>query len=316
MSVATVLQQIIVIFLLMAIGYVVTKTKILSSNTTREITAFLIAVVLPCVILKAFMKPYDSSEAAPFWWSMLLNSGYFIILIGLSKILFPKRRFSDKVKRMQLEYSLVYSNNGFMGLPLLMALFGSSVAFYAGAQVAIGNAFMWSHGVGIFKKARGEQISLISVITHPNIVALIVAMFIYFGQIPVPHILSTTIGFVAQINTPLSMMIVGSSIAQINFKGLFTNKELWGITILRNLLAPAIVIGILLLVQPYLQLPLMAIMVIIIMAACPVAAMVTMMSKLYDFDEEFPTKAISLSTIVSLGTLPFIILISLYFFGG
>lgn len=312
MGIGTVFEQILVIFLLMSVGYGAVKLGILSQQSTRDITVFIISFVIPSVILTAFMKPLEKGEIHGLLLSLGLNVLYFIAIIGLTPLVLSKGRIKDEVRRMQMSYAFTYSNNGFMGLPLLIALFGQGAGFYAGVQVAIANGFMWSHGIGIFRKASGEKPSFLKVISNPNIVALSLALVIYFLELPVPSLLKTTLGYVAQLNTPLSMVIVGSSIAMIDFRGIFKEKSLFFMVFLRNLAIPLTVLVFFVLFSGIFGMPPLAATVIVVMSACPVAAMVTMMSKLYGFDEAYPTKLISLSTLASLITLPFIILLCVH----
>lgn len=309
MGIETVFEQILVIFLLMAVGYVAVKLGILSASSSRDITVFIISFVIPAVILTAFMKPMEKAEIHGLLLSLGLNILYFVIIIFLAPLVFHKGWIKDEAKRIQMSYAFTYSNNGFMGLPLLIAVFGSGAGFYAGVQVAIANGFMWSHGIGIFRKASGERVSILKVVSNPNIVALSLALIIYFFKLPVPSLVKTTLGYVAQLNTPLSMIIVGSSIAMIEFKGIAKDLSLWLMVFLRNFVIPLVVLSFFYLFGESLGMPPLAMSVIVVMSACPVAAMVTMMSKLYGFDEAYPTKLISLSTLVSLVSLPMIILL-------
>lgn len=313
MGVETVFEQILVIFLLMAVGYFAVRLGILSQSSTRDITVFIISFVIPAVILSAFMKPLEKGEVYGLILSLGLNTLYFVVIILITPLVFKKAYIPDEARRMQMSYAFTYSNNGFMGLPLLLAVFGAGAGFYAGVQVAVANGFMWSHGIGVFRKASGEKASLLKVISNPNIVALSLALTIYFFSLPVPSLLKTTIGYLAQLNTPLSMVVVGSSLAMIEFKGILHDKSLWLMVALRNFLIPLAVLGFFYAFGAKLGLAPLAQTVIVVMSACPVAAMVTMMSKLYGFDETYPTKLISLSTLTSLVSLPIVILLCMHF---
>lgn len=309
MNVMMVFEQVLVMFALMALGYLAVKLKILAKETTRDLTVFIISFVIPAVIISAFLKPMERDGIGDLVWSFGLNILYFLVIILLNPRLFSSRLVSDPVRRMQMRYAFTFSNNGFMGLPILLAVFGTTGGFYAGVQVAIANGFMWSYGLGLFRQASGEKASLLKVISHPNIVALAVGLTLYFTQLPLPKLLVTTLGYVKDLNTPLSMVVVGSSIAMINFRGSFREKSLWVMSLLRNLGVPLVLLGFFVLFGQFIDFSPVAASVIIVMSGCPVAAMVTMVSKLYGFDETYPTELISLSTLMSLVTLPLIIIL-------
>lgn len=309
MNVMMVFEQVLVMFVLMGLGYLATKLKILAKDTTRDLTVFIISFVIPAVIISAFLEPKTGDSLGDLGWSLGLNFLYFVVIIVLNPRLFSARFIPDPVRRLQMAYAFTFSNNGFMGLPILLAIFGSQGGFYAGIQVAIANGFMWSYGLGLFRQASGEKASLLKVISHPNIVALAVGLGLYFSQLHLPELVVTTLGYIKDLNTPLSMIVVGSSIAMINLRGSFQDKSVWVMSFLRNLALPLVLLGFFVLFRQVVDFSPVAASAIIVMSGCPVAAMVTMVSKLYGFDETYPTELISLSTLLSLLTLPLIIIL-------
>ena len=114
MNVMTVFGQVLVMFALMALGYLATKLKILAKDTTRDLTVFIISFVIPAVIISAFLKPMEHEGLSDLVWSFGLNILYFMVIIFLNPRLFSSRLVPNPVRRMQMRYAFTFSNNGFI----------------------------------------------------------------------------------------------------------------------------------------------------------------------------------------------------------
>lgn len=309
----TVSSQVFIMFFLMSLGYFATRIGMLKRETGQDITAILVTFVSPCVILYAFSQPFDGSKANALILSLVLDVLFFGGMAVVAHVVFHKRIVPDAIRRIQMQFAFVYSNNGFIGLPLSMALFGSDGVFFAAAHMAIGNLFIWSHGLRLYRSGTGEGSSLLKVVSNPNILALVLAMTLYFSQVQIPGLPLQVIGHVADLNTTLSMMVIGSSIAQMRVHSIFADVSVWIMSGVRNVLLPLAVLGVLMLL-PSGFLPNLAAVVIVIMTACPVAANAVMFCKFCGLPEEYPTKLVTLSTLLSALTLPVMVMISLYVF--
>ncbi len=307
MGLETVATQVFIIFFLMFIGYVLFKRELFQEETARDMTVILVTLVGPCLILTAFIKPFEKAEASALFYSFLFNIGYFLIMILLSKLIFNRYWLKDKLLRAQSQFAFIYSNNGFMGVPLLMALFGERAIFFGAAQLAVSNAFIWSQGIGTYRKINGGHQSILQVVSNPNIIALFVALCFYFFSVTPPAPLMQVVEYIADLNTPISMMVVGASIAAVSIRRILNDPLVYFVTVLRLIVVPFGWLGVFMLWQPSI-LPNLAIVVIIIMIACPSPAMCIMFSKLFSLDETYSTKVVTVTTLVSVVTLPVLVL--------
>ncbi len=294
-----VLTQVIILFILILIGFTLAKSKILNDECVRGMTDFVLILVTPCVIIKSFFREFNKSDLKDLLISFLLGVILHTAFILLS-VLFLKDK--NKNRQVVLQYAAVFSNCGFMAIPLQQALLGDNGVFLGSSFVAIFNAFVWSWGLRVMS---GDKKSLkpLKIITSPAILALIIGLIVFLLSIPVPKIIAEPVGMLTALNTPLPMIIIGFHLASSNvLKGITDIKCLLTI-LLRLIVYPAAAIfgmwicsirGDMLISQT-------------ICCAAPVAAVTTMFSSKYNRDTELSVNLVSLSTLLSLITMPVMI---------
>ena len=299
----TVFQQVVLIFFLMAIGYGLGKSQLLKAESARDITNILCYIVAPCIIIQAFQKPFDQSQARALALCFAANGLLFVLFALISKYGFSERILADKNKRLALQYNMVYSNSGFIGIPLLLAVLGPDGIFFGTAYFAVSNIFVWTHGIGLYQRRVGT--SLFKILLNPNIIATVIGLGLYLCSIQLPPLVAQGLGYITAVNTPMAMFVVGASVAMLELKTIFSDFWLWLGTLLRNILAPLLTLGLLLLVS-FDQVGREALLSIVLLMACPTATMSTLFAKLNHLDESFPTRLVTLSTLASLVTVPLV----------
>lgn len=299
-------QQVAIMFILMLIGWVCYKIKFIHEQTTKDLTSVLLYVVSPCLIINAFKQKLTITRLQQFFLLMIIITGLFIFKIVVSKAFFTKKRISDRGTRTILKYAGTYTNAGFMGIPLVQALLGSNGVFFAVPYLICYNIFMWTHGIGMFKKQEGSIADKIrEIMLNPNIIAAIIGFLFFVTQLKLPQIIVQPMNYIADINTPLSMIVIGTNLGSINLKGDLKNKFVWWGIAARNIFFPLCVLGILWLIP----LAHLAKLATLIMAACPVAGVVVLFSLISKFDVKFPTELMCLSTLFAIITLPLMIIL-------
>ena len=295
----TVLTQVIVLFILIFIGFFLTKIKMLNQESIKCFTELALTLVTACVIVKSFFREFNKNDLKDLLISFLLGIILHTAFIILS-VLFLRDK--DKNRQAVMQYAAVFSNCGFMALPLQQALLQENGVFLGSSFVAIFNAFVWSWGLRIMS---GDKKSLnpVKIITRPAILALIIGFVVFILSIPIPKILSEPISMIAALNTPLPMIIIGYHLASSNvLKGLTDIKCIFTV-LLRLLLYPAIAI---------LGMWLCGIrgdMLVSLSSCCaaPVAANATMFASKYKRAWALSVNLVSLSTLLSLVTMPVMI---------
>ncbi|WP_338232150.1 AEC family transporter [Companilactobacillus muriivasis] len=301
MNIGQLINQIVLMFCLMLVGVLINKLEFMHSQTSSDLTNVLLYIVSPCLIINSFEQPYSGSRIKQF---LLAIAGVFLLYIVeiiVAKLVFG--RMKNQNLRRIAQYGSIYSNAGFMGIPLISALFGSEGVFFAVVSLAAFNIFSWTQGVSLFndeKNGSAEKTDWRQVLLNPNIIAIFLGILIFIFSVKIPSIPNQVIKYVGSINTPLSMIVIGNSLANIKFSRDMLNKEIGLTILLRNLLFP--IIGIVLL--KVLGVTGIAFYTTIVMAACPVAGLVVLFTLQADGDTAPAISLMSLSTILSLITIP------------
>lgn len=303
MNIGQLINQIVLMFCLMLVGVLINKLKFMHSQTSSDLTNVLLYIVSPCLIINAFEQPYSGSRIKQF---LLAIAGVFllyIIEIIVAKLVFG--RLKNQNLRRITQYGSIYSNAGFMGIPLISSLFGSEGVFFAVVSLAAFNIFSWTQGVSLFKdndNGAVEKTDWSQVLLNPNILAIFLGILLFIFSIKIPSTPNQVIKYVGSVNTPLSMIVIGNSLANIKFSRDMLNKEIGLTILLRNLLFP--IIGIVLL--KVIGVTGIAFYTTVVMAACPVAGLVVLFTLQVEGDTAPAISLMSLSTILSLITIPLV----------
>lgn len=287
--------------LLILVGYVVSKRGMLTDRGTSEVNTLLLQIVTPCLIVNSFLTSEDSLSAG----ELLLSVGTSALAIGLSILL--SRCFFRKEpegRKKVLQFAAAFSNSGFMGLPLVEGIVGSKGVMYGSFFIVVFNIFCWTYGFRMM--SGGQKMSLKVLLMNPGIIGLVFGLPIYFLDLHLPAVLSEPVGFLAALNTPLAMLVVGSYIAKVELHSFISDLAVYKSAALRLLVAPGIFLGLLLLIRPEPNLFVTS----VIQAACPAAANTVLFSVQYKRDSALASKTVAVSTVLSIITIPLLTILA------
>ena len=226
---------------------------------------------------------------------LLLSVGYNAVSVFLSSVLFKK---ASQDRKKTLRYGTIVSNGGFLGNPIIEGVYGTSGLFYASIFMIPVRIVMWSVGISVFLKGKRENI-LKKVLTHPCIIAVYVGAILMETGVVLPEFLMKTISGLSSCNTPLSMMLVGMMLAEMNPRGIIDRTMLF-YTGVRLIVIP----GVVFLLTMFLDIDPLLRGIAVIIAGMPAPITTALLSAKYDGDETYATGMIFVTTIVSLITLP------------
>jgi predicted permease len=293
--------QVAIMFGLMAVGWIAYRAKWLGTEALRGLTNLLLFLVAPAVTIQAFQRPFDAARLRTIGVVFVIDLLAFAITIALARVIMNRRLVPDATMRKALQFGTVYSNAGFIGIPLTQALLGSDGVFYAVTYVAAYTVFVWSHGISLFGHEHVRtSMKIRRVLLNPGIISILIALPLYVLSIHIPSPASDVVGYLAAMNTPLSMIVVGVNLAAFSLRTIFSDKYVWLGTFARNILVPAIFIVLL----GLLPIDPVARMAILISLATPVGAMLVIFSVRHDHDTQFATRLLCLSTLLCVITLP------------
>ena len=293
-AMATVVSKVGVMLILIIVGYLMTKTKMLTERGAGEITTLLLKIVTPCLIINSLIGAGKDLELGNLLLSAVLSALSMGISILMSYALFQTE---PTPRKKVLRFSMIFSNAGFMGLPLIQGIVGGKGVVYGSFFVVVFNLICWTYGYGMMS---GGKLNLKTAILNPGIIGLAVGLPIYFSGVTLPAVITEPIGFLANLNTPLAMLVIGSYVARVSWKDFLTDWSIYKISFLRLILCPAVYFAVLLLIRPEPEIFIGS----VIQASAPVAANAVLFAVEYHQDSALASKTVAASTILSIITIP------------
>lgn len=307
-----ILYQVIIIFIYMSVGFVLSKTKKLKSAGVKDITNVLLTVVTPCVLISSYQQKIDE-----FSFTVLKGLGIaalFTVIVHIAAIiiatLFYKNDGKEKYKVNR--FAAVYSNCGFMAIPILSSVLGADGVFYGSIYLAIFTFFYWTHGVLVFSSSK-SSVSLKSLFLNAGVIGTFAALTLFILKIRLPDILFDAVYGISGLNTPLSMIVLGTYLANVNWKQAFSKASLYTVSFLRLFVLPLISIFIIMAIRLIVPVNSLIAQAVLIPAACPVAGVTALFAAKYGSDATYASELVAITTLFSIITLPIIMVISTYF---
>ena len=306
----TVSVQICVMLILMLVGMLCRRLRFLDRETVKKLADLMLYIVTPCVIIKSFCRPFDRTLLAGF----LTCGGAALAIHGVSILLallvFRERRGKegDGKRTKVLRFGTVFSNCGFMSIPLLDAILGEEGVFYGAAYLAVFNILVWTVGVLMVNAGKGK-VRLKTILLHPAILSVVVGLALFFSPVSLPEIVYQPVEYLSFLNTPVPMLIIGYYIAEVQWKSVFRRADEWLLYLLRLIVLPLLSLAALVALGVRGN----ALTASILCAAAPIATISTMFAAKYDGDAVFSARTVSVSTVLSLVTMTGIVGLSMYF---
>lgn len=290
-------KQVFILFLLIFAGFVSVKTKIVRMEEKKVFSNMLLYLVTPMMVIHSYMIEFDPAV----FQNTLLSFGLSAVLmfLGFAITFLVTIRMKRKDTPI-IRFGCMFSNAAYMGFPLIQALFGSEGMIYASAFVTMFNILLWTIGYAMVSHQMSPKAVVKSVLTNPVTYSVIIGLIIYLGRITVPDILERPIDIIGSMNTPLAMIVTGMIIAGSQFKSIFCNKNIWMIIGIRMFLVPLACLGLF----SVIGVSGMAAQVVLLLEACPTAAITSVFAVQFDYDQDLAAGAVVLTTFLSIIVLP------------
>lgn len=200
---------------------------------------------------------------------------------------------------MVLQYGTICSNAGFLGNPLTEGIYGSMGLLYASIYLIPQRIIMWSAGVSFFTESPDKKTLVKKVVTHPCIVACMIGIIVMGLQITLPDFLFDTINNIGKCTTAITMILIGAILSEADLKTMVT-KTTAAFSLLRLIIIPLMVFAGCLLTR----MPMLVTGVSVVLAAMPAGTTTAILAVKYNGDEEFATKCVVLTTLLSMIMVP------------
>lgn len=300
MDVTALLSQMAVLFLVLAIGYVSGKSRLLPEEAGKILSRLVIHVAMPCTVLSSILavEVTMSRRDAAVFFALTSLSFLVFFLIGLPLARLLKAPQKD---RGLYVFLLVFSNVGFMGYPVVETLFGAHTAFYVTLYNIPFNLLLFSVGI-LLVSGDKSRISPKQIFLSTTLIASFLSVLFFVFDVSLPAVLTRTFSLVGQITTPCAMLIIGLTLSKIPIKSVFTEKRLYPLILVRLLIIPFVIAFI---CRPLTSDP-EILGILTVQAAMPTGTAVVMFSLEYGGNDKLASKGVFLSTVLSLVTIPLV----------
>lgn len=302
MDIMVVFQTMLKLFLLLVLGFVLFKCHIFDEYTNKKISALIVNVASPMLIISSIAGVEGNDKSIVFLMigaGILMYIGFIILGKIINRIFpFPKKDWPV------YECMVVFANTGFMGYPVLLDVFGQEAVFYASLIHMAFNFFVYTYAILCLTKSDDSEFKLnFKQLLTPGIVLIFIGILIYLFDMQLPSVLMDTINSIGSLIAPLSMMMIGSSLAVYPIKDSFTDWRSYVFAFVRLIIVPfmTMIVCRLLHINPYYA------NITIITNAMPVGSMVLMLATQYNANVKIVTKNIVVSTLLSVITIPIVV---------
>lgn len=291
--------------LILLLGYLLGKLKLISKKTNQELTNLLLVVFMPASLFVAFPSIYEESSANLFFSGLIAGVIVMFLLIFLAKIIFNKKIFKRELS-FESQFGLIFNNATFLGYPIVSSTFGAGgILAYCGFIIAF-NIALFSYGIWLFERKITPKL-IHSVIFNPNIIAVILGMVLFLLNYSLPSFITDAVSYVGGATTPLSLICIGFMLSQARLLTVFKKWRLMLTAIIQLIIGPLSTWGILTL----LQFPPEVIQVCTLIQALPTATSLGLFAVKYGGNATEASELVTISTIFSVITMPIMVLILL-----
>lgn len=302
-----VFRQLVVMALIAVVSYIVARIRNYGEKESSFLSYILLYVITPCLMLSTYDRDYDPAKSRFLAVAFALSIGNFAFQILLSECLGRRVKKEERSSDMRLSVAkmgVVYSNSGFIAIPICLAAIGPDSLFYVMAYNLVFNVVLWTHGMYI----TSGRISARKIFTNPSVISALFSLALYFLPLRLPYVLHETVRIFGDLNTAVSMIILGIVFATFRkgqTKGMGPAIALE--CVLRLLASPLCMILFLSLFRTWLgsapDLSVIA-MIMVIVTACPCGMVTTTFAVLFHKDAAFASMNVAVSTVLCVATLP------------
>ena len=294
-----IVAQVLKMFVIIVAGFAISKVKLVSHEGNAGLSNLLLFVVNPLMIFNSFMIGYTPQRMKDFLTSGLLAVIAHVVAIGIAA-LFTRKKGNRSAGLERI--CIVFSNCGFMGIPLISSVLGSEGVLYLTPYIVVFTVFLWTYGLAqMTGKNSPDQIAR-SLVT-PAMIAIVLGLVFFITGLRLPGPAAGAVESLASMNTPLSMLIAGISLAESDIVSALKRKRLYLVCAVKLLLMPAVI----LLILKFLPVSRDIRYVNVIAAACPTATSGTLFAIRYKGDYKYTSEIFAVSTVISMATIPLIV---------
>lgn len=296
-----VVEQVTILAILMAVGYIGGASGILGEAENKSMTKLLTNIALPALIFSAFNIGYSEETLRGIILIFILSFLTHIIAALIGKFAFIKY---PKEKNGVLRFGNTISNSGCMGIPFVYALFGQEALLYASVFLIPVHMIMWTYGENLLRSEK-ESLNIKKIIKNPPILAILVGSLIFILNVNLPRLIMEPVGILSSTTLPLAMLILGERVSKLSLGEILRDRDIYYFSLFRLVITPLVV----LISLSFFSIDPLIKNIVVIMQSLPVAVVIVAISEKHGADSRLASKITVVSHIFSVLTIPLVTLL-------
>jgi len=299
----TAIENISLLVMCMAVGFIARKGKALKAEDMPGLTSLILNITLPALLIMALQREFEMEAFRGSLVVMALTVVIHIAILGTGLLIVKVLKVKDAEKAVLL-LALLFSNGGFMGIPLIYAMYGQEAMLYTAVSNSVMNTFVPTVGIAILLGAGSRsKINVKSILFNRIIISTLIGFMLFVLSIRIPTLLGNGLQMIGSATTPLSMIIIGSMLAENELKGVFSGWRIYVVALFRLIVFPLVVFFVLSsIIEDQ-----MAVTVLTMLTAMPVAAITAILAAEHDKEPQLASKIVFITTILSIFTIPLLV---------
>ena len=293
--------QVLMFLLFILVGIFCVKLKMFTYETGKALSSFVFSVITPCLVINSYQVEYNPDMMQRIWLSIGLAVAFHIVSTSVAFAFIRSRPgYRHRIERV----GVIFSNCGYMAVPLIQATVGAEGVIYSAGFIAIFSVLLWSLGAIVLQGDKRPP--LVKILITPASVGFVVGLMLYRFGIILPGAMGDAVRHISGMNTPLAMIVIGVFLSKLDFKDTFTDKYIYRAAFLKLIAVPVLLVLLFKAanVAQWMDRAEKVVMACMLAAACPSAASTTLFPVKLGMDGEYGAKIIAVSTLLAVITLP------------
>lgn len=301
MVLKSILGSLITIFLLIIPGIVFQKKKLITQEQGRGINSIIVNLTWPCLVIDAMQMEYSRQILEDSAYVMGICLLVFAMIFVLT-ILIAKAANIHSKRRYLMCFMLLFGNTGFIGIPVMKALYGGKTIFYAAIIELINDVLIFTVGVLLIQKSAGANPKMQwRELLSPGMVGVILGLLLFLLRITLPDMIGNAVEMLGNATTPLTMFMIGMQLGELKWKDILGDMEVYLVSFFKLLFIPIVVLAVLRLTKGSFSL---LEKTVILSFAMPVGSVAAIFTKQYRGEAEFAAKSVLITTVLCMVSIP------------
>lgn len=301
MVISEILTSLVMIFLLIIPGIIFRKKDIISAAQSDGISSLAVNITWPCLVVDAMQMDFSAAVLKDSGYMMAAAMVVFAMTAVVTLVLSKLFRL-DNSKRYITAFMLLFGNTGFIGIPVIRALYGTEAVFFAAILEMVNDVVIFTIGMMLIQMSAGAKLRFEpKLFLNPGLIGVIVGLLLFLLDIRLPEVIGGAVEMVGDATTPLTMFLIGYQLGGLKAKEILKDASIYVISFTKLLIVPVLALIVLrVAVGDFSLLE----KVLIMSFAMPAGSVSVIFSQQYRGETAFATKTVLLSTLFSIVTIP------------